>query len=300
MDLPDINLILPEEILYQVFSMLSPKDLKSAVLVCKWWAEVGQSPGLWCWVSPVVENSNLDTVVTKILLSRRLQSIKGLQLKVVSEELFQALARHPSVKDLDIDDSDLSPISSVSLVEIISKLTTAKLCSSFLSQRQASELFSALEHGLHLKRLVLWDVDLSSVNPDQFGRTLTQLEEVDLRSTELTPEQGEAIFANLGEGETKLKLRRLWVGSNNLSCVNAELMARGVNRLEVVDITGTWMKSHQVTSILNQSLVKTRLILLRLAILVADSNAAFATRANQELINLAKRVIKTVHVSFQF
>ena len=254
MDLPEINLILPEEILYQVFSMLSPKDLKSAVLVCKWWAEVGQSPGLWCWVSPLVENSNLDTVVTKILPSRRLQSIKGLRLKVVSEELFQALARHPTVKDLNIDHADLSPITSVSLVEIISKLTTAKLCSSFLSQRQASELFSALEHGLHLKRLVLWDVDLSSVSPDLFGRAVTQLEEVDLRSTELTPEQGEAIFANLGEEETKkLKLRRLAVGSNNLSCVDAELMARGVNRLEAVLFTGTWMKSHQVvlTQILN-------------------------------------------------
>jgi len=36
------------------------------------------------------------------------------------------------------------------------------------------------------------------------------------------------------------------VGSNNLSCVDADLMARGVNRLEVADITGTWMKSHQV------------------------------------------------------
>ena len=244
MDPLNINLILPEELLYQVFSMLSPKDLKSALLVCKWWAEVGESPGLWCWVHPVVENSNLDKVATEILPSRRLQSIKGLELRAVSEELFQALVRHPTVQDLDIVGADLS---CVSLVEVISTLTTAKLCSSFLTQGQASELFSALKHGLYLKRLVLWDVDLSSVNPNLFGRSVTQLEEVDLRSTELTPEQGEAIFANLvQEEETKFKLKRLWVGSNNLSCVDAELMARGVNRLEVADITGTWMKSHQV------------------------------------------------------
>ena len=69
---------------------------------------------------------------------------------------------------------------------------------------------------IHLKRLVLWDIDLSSVSPDLFGRAVTKL---DLISTELTPEQGEAIFANLGQEETKkLKLRRVLVGSNNLSC----------------------------------------------------------------------------------
>ena len=32
----NINLVFPEELLYQVFSLLPPKDLKSAVLVCKW------------------------------------------------------------------------------------------------------------------------------------------------------------------------------------------------------------------------------------------------------------------------
>ena len=69
------------------------------------------------------------------------------------------------------------------------------------------------------------------------GCAVTQLEEVDLRATELSPE---AILANLGQEETKLKLMRIWVCSNTLSCVDAELMARGVNRLEVADITGTW------------------------------------------------------------
>ena len=52
----------------------------------------------------------------------------------------------------------------------------------------------------------------------------------------------------------------------------------------------------QVTRILNESLVETKLIMLRLAILVAD----FASTTNPDLINLVKRVIKTVHVSFQF
>ena len=278
---------------------------------------MGESPGLWSWVCPVVEKSNIETVVTEILPSKRFQSVKRIELKVVSEEIFNALIGHLGVRFIDVDGSlDSSYITTDSLVKLISKVTKAKLCSTLISRGLQTELFQAIKCSTSLKKLILWDIDLSRVDPDLFGQAITQIKEVDLRSTDLTPRQGTAIFANLGQEESKAKLGRLWVGSNNLSCIDDHLMAKGVNRLEVADITGTWMKNHQVvsaqvltfppqiiaqvTSILNQSLVGTNLRFLRLAILVADSFADFATRTNPQLIDLAKRVIKTVVVSFQF
>ena len=278
---------------------------------------MGTSPGLWSWVCPLVEKSNIDTVVTEILPNKRFQSVKRIELKVVSEEIFKALIGHLGVRFIDVDGSlDTSYITSHSLVKLISKVTKAKLCSTLISRGLQTELFQTIKCSTSLKKLILWDIDLSRVDPDLFGQAITQIKEVDLRSTDLTPRQGTAIFANLGQEESKAKLRRLWVGSNNLSCIDDHLMAMGVNRLEVADITGTWMKNHQVvsaqvltfppqiiaqvTSILNQSLVGTNLRFLRLAILVADSFADFATRTNPQLIDLAKRVIKTVVVSFQF
>lgn len=278
---------------------------------------MGQSPGLWSWVCPLVEKSNIETVLTEMLPSKRFQSVKRIELKVVSEELFKALIGHLGVRFIDVDGSlDSSYITTDSLVKLISKVTKAKLCSTLISRGLQTELFQTIKCSTSLKKLILWDIDLSRVEPDLFGQAITQIKEVDLRSTDLTPRQGTAIFANLGQEESKAKLGRLWVGSNNLSCIDDHLMARGVNRLEVADITGTWMKNHQVlsakvltfppqiiaqvTSILNQSLVGTNLRFLRLAILVADSFADFATRTNPQLIDLAKRVIKTVVVSFQF
>ena len=278
---------------------------------------MGQSPGLWSWVCPVVEKSNIATVVNEILPSKRFQSVKRIELKVVSEEIFKALIGHLGVRFIDLDGSlDSSYITTDSLVKLFSKVTKAKLCSTLISRGLQTELFQTIKCSTSLKKLILWDIDLSRVDPDLFGQAITQIKEVDLRSTDLTPRQGTAIFANLGQEESKVKLGRLWVGSNNLSCIDDHLMARGVNRLEVADITGTWMKNHQVvsaqvltfppqiiaqvTSILNQSLVGTNLRFLRLAILVADSFADFATRTNPQLIDLAKRVIKTVVVSFQF
>ena len=50
MEEDEINAFLPDEMIRKVFSFLSPPDLKSSVLVCKRWAEVGQAPGLWSWV----------------------------------------------------------------------------------------------------------------------------------------------------------------------------------------------------------------------------------------------------------
>ena len=278
---------------------------------------MGQSPGLWSWVCPLVEKSNIETVLTEMLPSKRFQSVKRIELKVVSEEIFKALIGHLGVRFIDVDGSlDSSYITTDSLVKLISKVTKAKLCSTLISRGLQTELFQTIKCSTSLKKLILWDIDLSRVDPDLFGQAITQIKEVDLRSTDLTPRQGTAIFANLGQEESKVKLGRLWVGSNNLSCIDDHLMARGVNRLEVADITGTWMKNHQVlsakvltfppqiiaqvTSILNQSLVGTNLRFLRLAILVADSFADFATRTNPQLIDLAKRVIKTVVVSFQF
>ena len=55
MELAIINSLLPAEILGRVFDLLSHTDLKSAVLVCRWWREVGESPLLWTWACLKVE-----------------------------------------------------------------------------------------------------------------------------------------------------------------------------------------------------------------------------------------------------
>ena len=49
MELVIINEVLPEEMLEEIFHLLTPDQLKAAVMVCKRWAEVGQAPLLWTW-----------------------------------------------------------------------------------------------------------------------------------------------------------------------------------------------------------------------------------------------------------
>ena len=39
----------PNEMLFKIFHSLAPKDMKTAVLVCRLWWKVGEDPSLWTW-----------------------------------------------------------------------------------------------------------------------------------------------------------------------------------------------------------------------------------------------------------
>ena len=43
--------LLPVEVLELILCLLSPGDLKAAVLVCRRWREVAEAPGMWTWVN---------------------------------------------------------------------------------------------------------------------------------------------------------------------------------------------------------------------------------------------------------
>jgi len=73
----NINEVLPEEMLKQIFHLLPASDLKSAVLVCKYWARVGQAPALWAWVVLRVHEENILST-TKLLSLPRLQGLQEL------------------------------------------------------------------------------------------------------------------------------------------------------------------------------------------------------------------------------
>ena len=65
MDDSDINVLLPNEILSYI-SLLPPPDLKAAVMVCKLWAEVGQAPELWTWVTFKVCQDSVESMPERI------------------------------------------------------------------------------------------------------------------------------------------------------------------------------------------------------------------------------------------
>ena len=70
--------LLPPEILVQIFKLLSPQDLKAAVMVSQKWKEVLEDPSIWTWAVIIIDT---EEDIQKLNLSR-LQTIK--KVKVTS------------------------------------------------------------------------------------------------------------------------------------------------------------------------------------------------------------------------
>ena len=126
--------------------------------------------------------------------------------------------------------------------------------------------------------------DLSDLDGNLLAEAVAELEEADLSSTRLTPKQVEAIFAAL---DTTNKLKRLDITMNDLSPVDPEVMARVINKLEMVSMLFARLTEQQITRILEQSLVSTSL--KRLELHGVDE-------VDSELYNKAEQVIPNLYI----
>ena len=110
-----INELLPAEILEKVFRMLPRWDLKRAVMVCRRWRDVGESPILWSWVVPhcrirhIASYKNLfdsdesddeEEVLENLCFTSQMlgldkfRSVEEISLSAVSVELLEAILKH--------------------------------------------------------------------------------------------------------------------------------------------------------------------------------------------------------------
>ena len=94
-----INKMLPVELLLKIFSLLQPQDLKSVILVCKRWKEVGDDPYLWMWTTVTVKKNSLE-IIPSLLSTNRMRLLKTIRLGAVSDTLLQAITIHPGLETL--------------------------------------------------------------------------------------------------------------------------------------------------------------------------------------------------------
>ena len=258
-----VNRLLPPEILGRVFRMLSHNDLKSAVLVCRWWREVGQSPLLWTWARLKVDCASVQRLPELRRPIPRMEVVCANALrepdKNVIEEVLMAAARHPWLKELVIC-ADLSSVDPELLAWSLIQLKRVKLFFTHLGFVQVLTLLTALcTEDASLESLFLGKGSthvLAEMDAGVLARAVANLVEVRIANSQLVPEQVEAIFATLGRPESRL--RKLRLGCNDLASVDPRLMASVVNKMEEVELEGARMTSQQgdnsVDKLLSQNL----------------------------------------------
>lgn len=260
---------LPREMMIKIFKLLPPEDLKSVVLVCKGWKELGEDPTLWSWsvvwVRSEDELSRLEIPRLKLIQNLRVgrddnegewDDSEGEWSKIDWIKLFSVIQNFP-VNSIENSISDFWYsrftvfVEPVLLLKVDKKLSALYLDAE-LTVEQYKELFSAIAGNIcSVKYLELQYHASFLLNPDIFASAVTNVEVVELSYWNIK-QQGylEALFtALMGSVRT---LRRLeLVCCTFTKDIDPGLMGKAVSKLErFVTFDTTTLKCDQIAAIL--------------------------------------------------
>ena len=189
---PDINALLPSELLFLIFKRLRHQDLKQAVAVCRRWRDVGEDASLWTWVSPRITVKNKEQA-HDMLTCGRMQNILNIRITALSNEVVEGVACHPLLNSASISCGRLSLQERRLLVKMISKLENIALS---LAKDEVNTLFSEIlsTPNSALKKLDLSNNDLSKVPLDFLRQAATTFEDLQLQRTNLATGQLREVF----------------------------------------------------------------------------------------------------------
>ena len=243
-----INRVLPAETLSMILALLLPRDLKAAVLVCRRWREVGESPVLWTWVHLRVGAFDHQEVDLKRL--QRLRHVVldwgrwnpgGVPVKSNRSRhnlLIQTIGRHPTISFLKVRyQTDLGLVEPEIFRSLLIKLEQIVMLGLNLEPEQGDILFSTILDNTKLKRLHIVNNNLSSADPQLLARAVSNIEDVQLENTEVTTEQATKMVKALATDQSKTKVLNL--ANNNLASVDPQLMTEGIKQLKGVNLFKT-------------------------------------------------------------
>lgn len=253
--------ILPIELLLRLFSLLSLKELKIVVLVCKLWRDIGEDPNFW--ISSKIGIFCREDI--KKLHMKRLQhkeeiSVRGwltrpsllnpqcrynspwtrtmgcTTLKQYNceagnlKELFEAFDKLPKLKCIEgLYNVNLSSLESGLLAKVFTRLETVDLGNNSFTSDHIQALFAAMSQNTQLKGLHFTLENLSCVDPDVLASIVAKLEYVQLDLDDLTAKQLASVLDRVTQGETKLW--KLWLIRNDSDDLDLEIVRKAREKL---------------------------------------------------------------------
>ena len=95
---------LPTEMLLYIFELLSYRDLKIVMLVCRRWREIGEIQRLWSSF-PVIVNTRNMSLIPEILSMRRMQGLNKLRIETkLSEKVSETIVSHPGLREFELSE----------------------------------------------------------------------------------------------------------------------------------------------------------------------------------------------------
>ena len=168
--------------------------------------------------------------------------------------IFTAMSKETNLRNVMLRDIDISKVESAVMASAISKLDELLVWKSFrpstqcdLSESQCKALFKALSKKTNLKRLVIETKHINQVDPKIFAEALNHLEEANIYNR-ITDTQARVFFNIMAE---KTSIQRFSIFNNNLSSIQPNIIAKGINHLEELVMVGCSLTREQALLIFN-------------------------------------------------
>ena len=223
---------LPWEMLLEIISQLAPTDLKSAVLVCRRWREVGEDPKLWSWAALKLtpqfrlaaecrrmkaifhvkskegkfwELPNLTVkALSKVLLTNNFANLgevceekDGYYCGGLLEASMKALKKQDKKKQFSFKKIDFSDIDETLLAEAFNKLSKLNLEECKFSSTQITKFLECDE--TKLNSLSLKKIDLTVIDARFMAQSLNRITLLGLNTCKISPMQIFMLFEQLLE-----------------------------------------------------------------------------------------------------
>ena len=142
----DLTKKLPGEILEKIFHFLSLQDLSMAVLVCRRWREVAETPALWSQVTVAVDERN-QSLVTEILRSRRMKTVRKIVIGggvSLSQEGWMSVVGHTGLRQLYVSRGSMEGVEPGLVGRAVTSVETVRISNTDLTVEQATAIFSGI------------------------------------------------------------------------------------------------------------------------------------------------------------
>ena len=231
----------------KVFGFLHLKDLKSAALVCRDFKTFLDCRKFWRQAEIRIRQD--------VLSSDRIQNIgnfvvdrkTGVEALLVLLRFLLDKSEDCVLEHIRFVLTDLSPLTIPTLASAVCTVREVSFNTSVLSTSQVQEVMTSvsLSPRLVVRKLNMCGQDMSEVSADTIATAVCRLEDVNLRSCDLTPMQLNLLFRTISQGH-KIRIRRLDLIFNDLSEVDPCVLASSLRRLESVAIDDNEITTEQI------------------------------------------------------
>ena len=245
---------LASETKQKLLSYLPFEDLATMCLVSRIWNLEAEHPRLWenydgmnRW-SGTIYLAHIGDLKTLIKM-KRFKDLKKIafsdSFKLSNETFHLAMKNLQNLQSVDLRFCHLTNVQPTLLAAFLAGLKEIKLGST-VTENQKIQIFSKLEE-MNMLRILYWPENFVCISPTTLASVLSRLDAVDLSycSLNISDEQKEAFFTALAnkEGSTKF----INFDSTRLSSVEPVTLARGLLKVETLDLQYTYLTQQQVT-----------------------------------------------------